>query len=150
MYFYSRIVLFLIFSLVFFGCESKIPFNPDKDEVILDMNQRIELLKSDLTSLQGDLTEVEKVLNDPDIDSDLRNSIRKEIHEGRRYEKQIEQWIAYLKVRQNKRYKSLKLREGQADLKNQVKKEVKEYEIDKKLNPIERPWLDRYRTAIEL
>ena len=145
-----RIALILAFSTHFLGCESKNSYNPKKDEIILDLNTRISSLQGDLDILQKELEEVEVVLKDPDIDSELRKSIRKEIHEGRRHEKTLEQWIAFLKVRQNKRFKSLKLRKGQKGLQEQVKKEIHEYNIDKKLNTIPRPWLKRYKTAIEL
>jgi hypothetical protein len=114
------------------------------------MSTQITSLNEDLTKLKEELEQVKEVLNDPDIDAALRESIRKEIHQGEKFKKEIQQWIDLLKIRRMKRYNSLIDRKGQKGLKEQANKEVEEYFIDKKLNPIKRAWKDRYRTAIEL
>lgn len=114
------------------------------------MNKRITSLSEELTTLTDELEQVKKVLNDPDIDAELRGSIRKEIHQGEKFKKEIDQWISFLKVRRKQRYNSLVDRKGQENLKEEAEKEVKAYFTEKKLKPIPKKWRDRHRTAIEL
>ena len=134
----------------FLGCESKKRYDINSDKMIGDLNTRISSLEEDLKNLTGELEEVRGVLPDPDIDTELRKSLRKEIHEGDKYIKEINQWIAYLKVQRKQRYASLSERKDQENLEEQAKKEIKAYFVTKDLKPIKRPWLNRYRTAIEL
>lgn len=143
------LALFTLFSF-FLGCESKTSYNIDSDKAVEDLSTRITSLTEDLNTLTKELEEVKKVLEDKDIDSELRASIRKEILEGERYERTINQWLAYLKVQRKQRYNSLLARKGQKNLKEQAEQEVKAYFMQKKLKPIDRPWKERYRTAIEL
>ena len=147
-FFRNLIIFALIFS--FFGCESKNSYDINSDEAISDMNVRIVSLEEDLKNITEDLDKVRKVLKDPDIDPDLRASIRKEVHQGETFMKEIDQWISFLKVRRKQRYKSLHDRRKSEKLAEQAKREVDAYFMEKKLKPIKRPWLDRYRTAIEL
>jgi hypothetical protein len=146
----SQILFLLVFSGAFLGCESKNSYDIGSDKAVEDMSLRISSLDSDLKVLKEELAEIKKVLKDPDIDAELRSSVRKEIHEGEKHVKDIQQWISYLKVRRKKRYNSLVDRKGQPNLKEEAQKEVEAYFMDKKLNPIKRKWKDRYRTAIEL
>ncbi len=143
-------LIILAFISVFLGCESKNSYDISSDKAVNDLSIRIASLTEDLNTLKTELEEVKKVLDDPDIDAQLRGSIRKEIHQGEKYEKEIEQWISYLKIKRKKRYNSLVDRKGQENLKSQAEKEVEAYFVDKKLNPIKKDWKDRYRTAIEL
>lgn len=147
---FLRTTLILLLALSFYGCESKNSYNINSDRAIEDMNKRIKSLNEDLGTLKTELKEVKMVLEDPDIDPELRASIRKEVHQGEKYAKEIDQWINFLKVRRKQRYKSLYERKKNKDLKEQAEKEIKAYFVEKELKPIKRPWLKRYRTAIEL
>ena len=150
MVFFLRNLLILALITLFFGCESKNRYDINSDKAIEDMNTRVKSLQSDLDILNGELKDVKKVLEDPDIDPEVRASIRKEVHQGERFAKEIDQWISFLKVRRKQRYKSLYDRKGQKNLREQAEREIKAYFTEKKLKPIKRPWLERYRTAIEL
>lgn len=145
-----RNLIILLLATTLFGCESKITYDISSDKAVEDMNKRIASLQEDLTTLDSELQQVKGVLNDPDIDGELRDSIKKEIHQGEKYKKEINQWLAFLKIRRKKRYNSLVDRKNNENLKKQAEKEVEAYFVDKKLNPLARPWLNRYRTAIEL
>lgn len=143
-------LLFLLLTLCFLGCESKKTYDISSDKAVADMNTQLADLESDLKELNADLDEVRKVLNDTDIDAELRESVRKEIHEGDRHIKDIEQWIDYIKIRRKKRYNSLVDRKDMENLTEIAEKEVEAYFMEQKLKPIEKKWKDRYRTAIEL
>ena len=145
---YNLLILALVMG--FLGCESKNSYDIQSDQAVADLSTRIKSLEEDLNGLTEELAQVRKVLDDPDIDAELRGSIRKEIHEGDKHLHEIEQWIAFLKIRRKKRYNSLVDRQNSPKLKEQAEKEVKDYFMDKKLNPIQRGWKNRYRTAIEL
>ncbi len=140
----------LLLTILFLGCESKKSYDISGDKAIEDMTTRITSLQEDLTTLNDELDSVKKVLDDPDIDSELRASIRREVHEGDKHVKDLEQWIAFLKVRRKQRHKSLVDRKGQENLKELAEKEVEAYFLEKKLKPIPKKWQDLYRTAIEL
>ena len=150
MMFLLRNLFILLLITFFFGCESKNSYDIKSDKIIEDLNSRIKVLQEDLDSLTSELKDVKLVLKDPDIDTSLRQSIRKEIHEGEKYKKDILQWLSFLKVRRKRRYNSLLARKNSASLKDEATKEVRAYFVNKKLKPIARPWLERYRTAIEL
>ena len=143
-------LIIFAFALSFLGCESKNSYNINSDKAVLDMNTRITELEDDLNTLTTELKDVRKVLEDPDIDTQLRASIRREIHEGEVHEKALVQWIDFLKIRRKKRYNSLVDRKNQENLKEQAEKEVKAYFVEKKLKPIDKKWKKRYKTAIEL
>ncbi len=118
--------------------------------MIVDLNTRIGQLQEDLTTLTSEIDQVRVVLNDNDIAVELKKSIRKEILEGERYQREIEQWISYLKVQRKQRYASLHERKDQNNLKEQALAEVGRYNMQKELKPIKTPWKNRYKTAIEL
>jgi len=118
--------------------------------MIVDLNTRIGQLQEDLNTLSSELEQVRVVLKDNDIEVELRKSIRKEVLEGERYQREIEQWISYLKVQRKERYKSLHERKDQEELKKQALEEVARYNTQKELKPIKMPWKNRYKTAIEL
>ncbi len=147
---FSRNPLILLLCIFLFGCESKKTYDIDSDKVVADLSERINSLQEDLTTLNKELEEVKVVLKDKDIDTVLRKNIRKEIHEGKKYQKLIQQHIDYLKIRRKKRYQSLLDRKKSPELIEQAEQETKAYFMNKKLKPIERPWKDRYKTAIEL
>ena len=132
------------------GCESKNSYDIGSDKAVEDLSIRIKSLDEDLGILKEEIDQVKKVLEDPDIDAQLRASIRREIHEGEKHQKKLRQWIDFLKIRRKKRYNSLVDRKGQDGLREQAEREVEEYFQDKKLNPIKKEWKNRYRTAIEL
>lgn len=149
-YFLRNLLIFVLVT-TFLGCESKNSYNINSDKAIADMSVRIEELNSDLNTLKEELAAVKKVLDDKDIDTDLRNSIRTEIHEGEKHRRDIEQWLAYLKIQRKERYQSLLDRQKNKTLDvDQVNKEVKAYFLHKKLKPIDKKWKNRYKTAIEL
>ncbi len=143
-------LIIFVFISTFLGCESKNSYDIGSDRAVEDLGIRITSLTEDLTTLKSELADVRKVLDDPDIDAQLRASIRREIHQGEKFVKEIEQWVAFLKIRRKKRYNSLVDRKGSTTLKEEAEKEVEAYFVDKKLNPIHREWKERYRTAIEL
>jgi hypothetical protein len=150
MLFILRFVILYLFLSLSLGCTGDNSYNIGKDAVIADLNSRIGELNEELTTLTSELDQVRVVLDDKEIDIELKKSVRKEILEGERHILDIEQWIAYLKVQRKQRYQSLKAREGQKGLSEQAKAETTEYFAQKKLKPIKKAWLERYRTAVEL
>lgn len=150
MLFYLRLSLFLLFFSLSVGCSGKSSYNIQSDAMIVDLNTRIGQLQEDLTTLTSEIDQVRVVLNDNDIAVELKKSIRKEILEGERYQREIEQWISYLKVQRKQRYASLHERKDQNNLKEQALAEVGRYNMQKELKPIKTPWKNRYKTAIEL
>jgi predicted nucleic acid-binding Zn-ribbon protein len=132
------------------GCESKKSYDIYNDKAVEDMTTQITELNEDLTKLSEEISKIEKVLDDPDLDTQLRANIRKEVLEGNKHIKDIEQWIAYLKIRRKKRYNSLVDRKGQDNLAEEAEAEVKAYFLEKELKPIPKKWRERFRTAIEL
>ena len=150
MLFLRKLLIIVATFILFLGCESKESYDIDSDKAIGDMSIRIKSLEEDLNTLTTELKEVKAVLNDKDIDIELRKSIRKEVHEGENHEKVRHRSDAYLKVQRKQRYKSLLNRKMDKSLKSKAEKEVADYFQQKKLKPIKKPWLKRYRTAIEL
>lgn len=132
------------------GCESKSLYDIGSDKAISDMNSRIKSFEEDLNTLKGDLEKVREVLKDQDIDVELRKSLKKEIHEAEKYEKEIHQWLSYVKVQRKQRYNSLLRRKNSKTLSAEAEKEVKAYFMQKKLKPIKKGWKTRYKTAIEM
>ncbi len=135
------------------GCESKKTYDIASDPMLKDLDSRVKEFEEDLNTLKTELAAVEKILNDnsnDELDFELRNSLKKEVIEGEVYEKDINQWLAYLKIQRKQRYQSLYARKDKESLVEEAKRESEEYFIQKKLKPIEKPWLERYRTAIEL
>lgn len=118
--------------------------------MIVDLNSRISQLQEDLNTLTSEIDQVRVVLKDNDIEVELKKSIRKEILQGERYQREIDQWISYLKVQRKQRYKSLNERSNEKDLNEQALEEIKRYNMQKELKPIQKPWKNRYKTAIEL
>lgn len=137
-----------IFAVIL-GCNSKKSYNIGADKVIADLTTRIASLDEDLQALNNDLEDVKKALKDKDIDTELRKSLRKEKHEADKHAKDINQWIAYMKIQRKQRYKSLIERKSDENFAERAKKEVKEYFVQKDLKPIPKKWKNRYRTAIE-
>lgn len=150
MYLFVRIVLILSFLGVFAGCEGKKTYDIDSDKAVLDLSSRIQSLEEDLNTLNTEIVEVKAVLKDKDIDTELRKSIKKEILEGEKHKKDINQWVSYLKIQRRQRYNSLLGRKGEESLIKEAEDEVKAYFLQKKLKPIDKRWKNRYRTAIEL
>ena len=150
MLFFTKITLFIPIFTLFLGCESKKQYDISSDQVVSDLNTRIATMEEELKTLESELNEVRSVRDDKNISLELRTSIRKEIHEGDKHEKSLQQWIAYLKVQRKQRYASLVARKEQETLLDDAKREAAAYFLQKKLKPIQKPWLKRYRTAIEL
>ena len=149
--FFLRRNLFILYLVLFsWGCESKKAYDIASDKAIADMSSRIASLEQDFNELSADLEKVKKVLNKPGLKTDIRAGVRREIHEGERYKKEIDQWISYLKIRRKKRHRSLFKRKDQENLEEVAQKEVRAYFMEKKLKPIPRNWNDRYRVVIEL
>ncbi len=148
----SFLKFFLIFHLIILlgACEPKGSYNIKSDEMIADLNKEIISLESDFKTLVDELEKVEVVLVDKDIDTEIRKSIKKEILEGEEYKKQIDQILSYLKLQRKSRHKSLMDRKKSPHLTTDAKEEVEAYFLQKKIKPLQRPWLERYRTAIEL
>ena len=118
--------------------------------MISDLSVLIKEFEDDRKKLEQENTEVQNVLEDEDLDTELRESLKKEIHEGQRYMRSIDQWVAYLKVKRKNRCASLYKRKDQESLIGEAKAEVRAYKTQKRLKPIKTPWRNRYRTAIEL
>lgn len=148
---YKNLIL-LLFITSFLGCESKKLYDIASDPMLVDLNTRITTMKEEMASLEKDLADVRKVLkeNGEDIDFELKGSLKRELIEGEIHEKNITQWLSYLKIQRKQRHKSLVERKHLISLSESAKKESDEYFIQKDLKPIKKPWLKRYRTAIEL
>jgi regulatory protein YycI of two-component signal transduction system YycFG len=145
-----KLPLFMLLLSLLGSCTPKDRYDIDNDKIISDLNSQIKTLEEDLNTLNNELDQVKVVLNDKDIDADLRASIRKEIHEGDKYVKEIDQWLSYFKVQRKQRYKSLYLRKDSSDLIKEAEVEAEAFFINKKLKPLVPTWKERYRTAIEL
>ena len=150
---FIRNLIILVLALGFLGCESKKTYDIQSDPMLKDLDTRVKELEEDLNTLVTELKAVQKVLDDnsnDELDFELRNSLKKEIIEGEVHQKNINQWLSYLKIQRKQRFQSLYARKEQESLSDEAKKESEEYFLQKKLKPIEKPWLDRHRTAIEL
>ncbi len=147
---YKNFLFLFVFLPAVLSCESKSSYDIESDKMITDLNLEIKSLDDEYRTLVGELEKVSTVLNDQDIDTEIRKSIKKELLEGEDYKKQIDQWLSYLKMKRKIRHKSLIDRKNQKNLSEQAKEEIEAYFIQKKAKPIDRPWLKRYRTAIEL
>ena len=146
----NLILFVLITSLL--GCESKKLYDIPSDPMLVDLSERVSTIDGELAALKKDMEDIRKLLkeNGDDIDFELKGSLKKELLEGDVHEKNILQWVSYLKIQRKQRYSSLMSRKDQETLVDEAKKESDEYFLHKKLNPIKKPWLTRYRTAIEL
>ncbi len=147
---FLRKPLILLLLLLFLGCESKKNYDIGSDKMISDLNIRISSLQEDMTALTNDLDQVKVVLDDKDIDAELRKNIKREVLEGDLHKKKLQQHIDFLKIKRKKRYRSLYERKSSNTLKEEAEKEIKAYFVDKELNPIKKTWNDRFRTAVEL
>lgn len=141
--------LFLLFFTLFLGCESKKLYDVGSDPAIADLNADIAALEADLQKLTGELEPVKTAISNMDIAMEFRTALRRELHEGERYEKEIAQWIDLLKIQRKTRHNSLIARKNQESLVAEAEIEVKAYFLNKQLKPIKKPWEKRYRTAVE-
>ena len=149
---FCRNLILLLLATFFLGCESKKLYDISGDPMLNDLNSRVTKIEEELKTLKDELKDVTKVLkeNGDDIDFELKNSLKKELIDGEVHEKNIVQWLSYLKIQRKQRHQSLYSRKDDPALVEQAKKESDEYFIQKKLKPIDKTWLKRYRTAIEL
>lgn len=152
MVFFCRNLILLLLATLFLGCESKKLYDISSDPMLNDLNTRITTIEEELATMKKELEDVDKLLkeNGEDIDFELKNSLKKELIQGEVHEKDITQWLSYLKIQRKQRYKSLHDRKSSFSLVEEAKKESEEYFIQNKLKPIDKTWLKRYRTAIEM
>lgn len=146
----QHLFLYLFVLFAFAACKSDKPYDINNDIVIVTLNGELTVLEEDLKALDTDLVAVRKVIDDPELSAELRASLRKELLEGDEHQKHIEQWIAYFKVQRKQRHQSLMDRKALPDLEKIATEEAEGFLSQLKQKPLKRPWLDRYRTAIEL
>ena len=129
-------------------------YNVASDPMIVDLSKDIKDLDETKKKLDEELAKVSAVLKDfdADLDTEMRASVQREIHEGEEAQKKLSQELDYLIVKRKQRYNSLRIRKEHkvADLKTAAKKEADEYFLQKKLKPMQKPWEKRYRAALDI
>ena len=141
--------MLLIFS--FLGCESKGPYKIEEDKMILDLSKEVQFLEGELKKMKEDMEKAEKVGKEPDLDTELRESIQRELFEAYHWENKIFEQMAYFKLKMKRRKKSLIDRKNRGvDLHKVATKEVEEYFLHKKLYPLQKGWENRHKAAIDL
>ena len=133
------------------GCESKGPYKIEEDKMLLDLGKEIASLEEVLKKMKEDMEKAEKVFKEPDLDTELRESIQTELFQAKHWENKLFEHIAYFKIKMRRRKKSLEDRQKRGmDLHEAANREVKEYFIHKKLHPLKKGWENRHKAAIDL
>ena len=126
-------------------------YNINNDPILEDLAKEVKELEEARNKLIEETKKIEDGIADPEIDQELKESMRSEVFEAVHWKNKMFELIAYRKVRLRQRQELVDRRKASKEpYKEQAQKEVDEYFLNKKLHPMNKGWNDRFRAAIDL
>lgn len=148
--------LFLFYILVFgamhlIACSKKqqvVPVVISDDRVVGFIEKEILLLEADLVKVNGHLASSKKSMAENTMRPKILDYERREYFRYEKMARQIEQQIAYYKIRRSLRLKDVELRLGKITHED-LKREANEYSISSEANKHKFVWRDLEPPAAE-